>query len=111
HIAVRVRDGLRLVPVRDVRYFRADQKYVTVHHRDGEELIDDSLRTLEEELAEDFVRVHRALLVRVDYIEALERSDDGTHTLRLRHSGETLPVSRRQLGELKRRLGAVPRGR
>lgn len=107
HVTVRLRDGLRLIPIREVHYFRADQKYVTVRHRGGEELIDESLRSLEDELAQDFVRVHRAFLVRVDDIEALERADDGTWQVAVRHCGDRIPVSRRQLAELKRRLGAV----
>src|SRR6188472_3635190 len=38
HVAVRVRDELKLVPVKEIRYFRADQKYVTVRHSRGEDL-------------------------------------------------------------------------
>ncbi|HEX7080937.1 MAG TPA: LytTR family DNA-binding domain-containing protein [Gammaproteobacteria bacterium] len=106
HVAARVRDELRLIPVKEILYFRADQKYVTVRHLRGEELIDESLRRLEEEFAADFVRVHRSLLAAVEHVDALERSDDASYALRMRHTGELLPVSRRQLGELKRRLGA-----
>ena len=103
HVAVRVRDELKLIPVKDVRYFRADQKYVTVRHTRGEDLIDESLRALEDEFASDFVRAHRSLLVAVAHIEALERAADG-YALRLRGEPEPLPVSRRQLAELKQRL-------
>jgi two-component system response regulator AlgR len=103
HVAVRVRDELKLIAVKDVRYFRADQKYVTVCHSRGEDLIDESLRTLEEEFASDFVRVHRSLLVAIAHIEALERAAEG-YALRLRGAADVLPVSRRQLTELKQRL-------
>ncbi len=102
HVAARVRDELRLIPIKDVLYFRAEQKYVTVRHLRGEEVIDEPLKRLEDEFADDFVRIHRSMLVSVPHIDALERRDDG-YALRLRH-GETLPVSRRQLAELKRRL-------
>ncbi|HVS23601.1 MAG TPA: response regulator, partial [Gammaproteobacteria bacterium] len=37
HVAVRARDELKLIPVKEIRYFRADQKYVTVCHTQGEE--------------------------------------------------------------------------
>lgn len=104
NIAVRVRDELKLIPVRDVRYFRADQKYVTVKHARGEDLLDESLRALEEEFAEQFVRTHRSLLVSVAYVEALERSGEEGYSLRLRGDGELLPVSRRQVAELRKRL-------
>src|SRR5689334_10289801 len=50
HVAARHRDGLRLIPVEEVQFFLADQKYTTVRHLRGEDLIEDSLRTLEDEL-------------------------------------------------------------
>jgi two-component system response regulator AlgR len=103
HVAVRVRDELKLIPVKDIRYFRADQKYVTVRHTRGEELLDEPLRGLEEEFAREFVRAHRSLLVAIAHVEALERTADG-YALRLRGEPEPLPVSRRQLTELKQRL-------
>lgn len=104
HIAVRIRDELRLIPVKDIRYFRADQKYVTVHHSGGEDLIEESLKSLEEEFASDFVRIHRSVLVAVAHTAALERSAAGRHRVRLRGVEEALPVSRRQLSDLKSRL-------
>jgi len=104
HIAVRVRDELKLIPVKDVRYFRADQKYVTVRHTQGEDLIDESLRQLEDEFANDFVRIHRSLLVAVAHVAALERIADGGYELKLRDDAETLPVSRRQIADLRKRL-------
>lgn len=104
HIAARVGESLRMIPVTDILYFRAEQKYVTVSHLRGEELIDEPLKRLEDEFAEDFVRIHRSVLVSLRHIETLERSGDG-FVLTLRQGGEQLPVSRRQLPELKRRLG------
>jgi two-component system response regulator AlgR len=104
HVAARVRDELRLIPVKDIRYFRADQKYVTVRHAGGEDLIDESLRHLEEEFARDFVRAHRSLLVAVAHIDALERHGDEGYALRLRGEAEPLPVSRRQVADLRKRL-------
>ena len=103
HVAARVRDELKLIPVKDIRFFRAEQKYVTVRHGRGEDLIEESLRQLEDEFARDFVRVHRSLLVAVAQIEALERTADG-YELRLRGEAEALPVSRRQVADLRKRL-------
>jgi len=104
HVAVRVRDELKLIPVKDIRYFRADQKYVTVRHGRGEDLIDESLKQLEEEFAQDFVRAHRSLLVAVAHVESLERAGEEGYALRLRGETEPLAVSRRQLVELRKRL-------
>ena len=104
HVAVRLRDELKLIAVRDIRYFRADQKYVTVRHSRGDDLIDESLKQLEEEFARDFVRAHRSLLVAVAHIESLERAGEDGYALRLRGETEPLAVSRRQLAELRKRL-------
>jgi len=106
HVAVRVRDELKLIPVKDIRYFRAEQKYVTVRHGRGEDLIDESLKQLEEEFARDFVRAHRNLLVAIAHVEALERLGDEGYALRLRGEAEPLAVSRRQLAELRKRLAS-----
>jgi two-component system, LytTR family, response regulator AlgR len=108
HIAARLRDQLRLIPVREVLYFRAEQKYVTVRHLRGEELIEESLKDLEKEFATTFVRVHRSVLVAVARIEALERDRDGRHSVKLRDEPKRLAVSRRQLTELRKHLGAGP---
>ena len=105
HVAVRVRDELKLIPVKEIRYFRADQKYVTVRHSRGDDLIDESLKQLEEEFARDFVRAHRSILVGIAHVEALERAGaDETYVLRLRGEEEPVAVSRRQLAELRKRL-------
>ena len=104
-MAVRVRDELKLIPVKDIRYFRAEQKYVTVRHSRGEDLIDESLKQLEEEFANEFVRAHRSILVAIAHIEVLERAgDEEGYALRLRGEAEPVPVSRRQLAELRKRL-------
>jgi two-component system response regulator AlgR len=104
HIAVRVRDDLQLIPLGAIQYFRADQKYVTVRHTGGEELVEESLKSLEAEFARSFVRIHRSILVAVAHVDALIKGDDGRYQIRIRSSGETLPVSRRQISELKARL-------
>lgn len=104
HLAVRTRDGIRLVRVEDVICLLAEDKYTTVRHTGGQDLIEDSLRTLEVDLGERFLRAHRAALVNRDYIEAVERNADGTHSIRLRGIAEVVPVSRRLAGDLKARL-------
>lgn len=106
HIAARVRDELRLIPLGDIRFLKAEQKYVSVHHAGGEDLIEDSLKQLEQEFPELFVRIHRSVLVAVAAVEALEKDAAGGYHVRLRGNGPTLDVSRRQVSELKSRLGA-----
>jgi two-component system, LytTR family, response regulator AlgR len=105
------RDGLVRVPAEDIVYFLADQKYTTVHHLHGEVLIEESLKTLEEDFAPWFLRIHRKALVATRFILSLERGkggDDEHHLVRLRHASEPLPVSRRRLAEVRRYLTDKP---
>jgi two-component system response regulator AlgR len=104
HIAARLGEQLRLIPVHEVYYFLADQKYTTVRHRGGSELIEDPLRALEEEFGERFVRVHRNALVNVHMLAAIERDEEGQYRVLLREIDERLGVSRRLAGELRERL-------
>ena len=111
HVCARVHGELRLIPIGDVSYFGADQKYVSVHHAQGQDLIDDSLKSLEEEFAADFVRIHRSALVAVSRIEKLEKMADGKTRVILREGshdgddrGDELTVSRRHLANVRRRL-------
>ena len=104
HIGVRGRDGLKLIPIDDVMCFQADQKYTTVRHQKGEDLIDDSLKTLEEEFAANFVRIHRNALVNTKYLERIARDASGQHFVHLRGLAEPMEVSRRMAGDLKDRF-------
>ncbi len=104
HIGARDRDGLKLIPVEEVLCFHADQKYTTVKHQKGEDLIEDSLKTLEEEFAATFVREHRNALVNTRYLERISRDAAGQHYVYLRGMAEPLEVSRRMAGDLKDRF-------
>ncbi|SIS52002.1 two component transcriptional regulator, LytTR family [Thalassolituus maritimus] len=103
HISARTSQGLVLTPVDDVLFFSADQKYVSMHHADGETLIDDSLKQLEEEFPQRFMRIHRSYLVASDRVQRLENTDDGV-VLWLRGSDHPLPVSRRHAPGVKKHL-------
>jgi two-component system, LytTR family, response regulator AlgR len=104
HIAARRRDGLRLIPLEEVQYFLADQKYTTVRHLGGEDLIEDSLRLLEGEFGATFVRIHRNALVGAKYLERIERTAEGQYFVRLRGCEAPLQVSRRMASELRERF-------
>ena len=101
HIAARHREGLRLIPIEEVMFFFAEQKYTTVRHAKGEDLIEDSLRSLEEEFGAAFVRIHRNALISVRYLEGIERTPEGQYFVRLRGCPAPLQVSRRMASELR----------
>jgi two-component system response regulator AlgR len=104
HIAVRHREGLRLIPIEEVMFFFAEQKYTNVQHTKGTDLIEDSLRSLEEEFGTAFVRIHRNALVSARYLESIDRDHAGHYLVRLRGCEAPLQVSRRMAAELRERF-------
>lgn len=108
HLCTRVQGKLQLIPITDVYYFSANQKYVSVHHAGGSHLIDDSLKALEQEFPDRFVRVHRNALVAIGSIDRLEKRPDGKSRIVLRGDigsvAAGLTVSRRHLAGVRRRL-------
>lgn len=99
------------VPVADVLYLRAEQRYVTARAREREYLLDESLVKLEEEFADDFLRLHRNCLVARRHLAGFERIEGGGEPgwqALLKDWPEKLPVSRRQLHVVRDfRHGAV----
>ena len=107
HICARLRGNLRLVPLADVVYFLAEDKYVIVHHEGGEVLIEESLKLLEQEFNDQFVRIHRNCLVATERIIGLQRTTDGRMFIDLRGSDTPLEVSRRNLPGLRKLVKAL----
>lgn len=104
HISAKTRHGLELVPVDEVRCFLADHKYVTAHHSQGEILIDDTLKDLEDEFGDQFVRIHRNSLAALRYVEGMEKVPGGQFALKLKGVDVKPLISRRHVTDLRNRL-------
>ena len=104
HLSANSQGKIQLIPVNEVIFFKADQKYVTVYWGNRQTLVDDSLKHLEAEFAESFIRVHRNALVSKSKIDTLEKTGDGGHILKIEGLSESLAVSRRHIANLKKTL-------
>lgn len=107
HLCARLRGSLRLIPLEDVRYLQAEEKYVVVHHARGEDLIEESLKSLEDEFGERFVRIHRNCLVARHELVELRRGLDGHVQAILRHGDRPLEVSRRCVAQLRETIRSL----
>ena len=107
NFSVMERGRLMLVPVKQVIYMKAEQKYVTLHTEERDYLVEDPLVSIEEEWPDIFVRVHRNALVARNAIIGVERGSQTTEQegservqdsweVLLRGTTEKLPISRRQ---------------
>lgn len=99
NLAVHERGKIVLLPLGDILYLRAELKYITARTPEREYLLEESLTQLEDELAPQFVRIHRNCLVNRAAITGFERHDgeEGNGWVVLLNGlDEKLPISRRQ---------------
>ena len=96
--------GLETLAVSDIRCFLAEQKYVAAVGPGVELLLPDTLKELEREFADRFVRVHRNALVALEHIVRLQRDDETGWCVVLNGAKERPVVSRRHLGQVKQAL-------
>jgi two-component system response regulator AlgR len=117
YLSVAERNRIVLVPVRDIVFLRAEQKYVTVRTKVREHLIEESLIALEREftgtdLPFPFVRIHRNCLVARAAIRGFERTGGGEEEAHwqvvLDGLTERLPVSRRQWPTVRELIAERP---
>ncbi len=110
-LAVRKHGELHLIELDEVRYFQADHKYVTAHLADGrEELLEESLKQLEEAWPERLLRIHRNALVASAALEGLEKQSDGSCRVQLKGVAQGPEVSRRHLPMVRKRLRRMAEG-
>jgi two-component system response regulator AlgR len=99
YLSVVERNRIVLLPVRDIVFLRAEQKYVTVRTAAREHLIEEPLVALEREFAGRLVRIHRNCLVARAAVRGFERNpgdEEAQWLVVLEGIAERLPVSRRQ---------------
>ena len=101
NLSIHERGKIRLVPIEQVLYLRAEMKYITVRTVEREYLLEESLTDLEKEFTARFVRIHRNCLVAKDAISGFEKggedsSESAGWMVKLKGLNELLAISRRQ---------------
>jgi len=98
--------GKRLVRLETISYVDADGDYARIHAADGDFVLRAPLSQLEEDWGSaGFARVHRAHLVNLNHAIELRSQPNGTAVLSMR-DGTEIPVARRTVAALRRRLKA-----
>jgi DNA-binding LytR/AlgR family response regulator len=102
-----VASTVRLIAVENIDYLKSDEKYTVVAYRDDagtpqEAVVRMPLKDLLPQLDPDqFMQVHRAVVVNLSAIAQVKRGENETADISLKGRAETLPVSRSYLHLLK----------
>jgi two-component system, LytTR family, response regulator len=103
-IVVRKANAINIIPVDQIRYVEAQDDYVMLHYTAGKALKQQTMKYYEDNLpGDDFVRIHRSYIVRIQEIKRIEPYGKDNHVAIL-HSGDKLPVSRAGYKHLKEEL-------
>jgi two-component system LytT family response regulator len=93
-VQVRVGSKTLLIPIPEIVRFESSEKYTDLYAKNGKYLIDTPLVALETRLdPKRFLRVHRAHIVAIPQIIAIDRPASGKLRLQLKN-GDTVPVGR-----------------
>jgi len=97
-VRVQKGDGIRLIPVEEVYYFKASDKYTMVITKAGESLIKKPIKELADELnPQQFWRIHRGTIVNIQCVDQVSRSLTGRGVVRLKGRPETLAISKQYI--------------
>ncbi len=106
HISARTGEKIQLVAMPNILYFQADHKYITVRFsaagQAGQVLIEESLKALEDEFGECFIRIHRNALVAQAHISGMIKSKEGHYEITLHGIPDQLEISRSHLSTVKK---------
>ena len=108
-LVIQDRGRTERLPLAEVLYFKAEQKYITVRTAARSYVLDGALSELEARHGAHFLRIHRNALVARRAMRALERHHDPVEgegwAVRLQGLGELLMVSRRQVAAVREEIG------
>ncbi|RAK02492.1 LytTR family two component transcriptional regulator [Larkinella arboricola] len=77
-ISVKTGDRILLIPLSNIAYFEAEDKYVFLNTLDGQQfLTSHTITTLEEKLPDTFTRISRSTLLNIRHIREIQRHFNG----------------------------------
>ncbi len=87
--------NVRLIPVEEIYYFQAADKYTAVMTKEGEALIRLTIKELTDQLdPQQFWQIHRSTIVNVQHIAGTSRDEAGHVIVKIKSHTQTLQVSR-----------------
>jgi DNA-binding LytR/AlgR family response regulator len=103
-ITIRSGQKIKIIPIDEIIYIKADGDYVSIHTSTGNWLKEQTMKHTEDMLpADKFVRIHRSYIVNTNHIIRIECC--GEHRQVVLLSGEKIKISAARYHSLKQILG------
>ena len=91
-IAVKDRQQIHVIPVTDIDYIESDGDYVKIHTGEKAYLKEKTMKFFEENLPQQFIRIHRSYIVNVNEVAKIELYEKESYRVHLKN-GEILKAS------------------
>ena len=98
-ITVKKNDRLVFIKLNEIAFFEADNNYVTVHSESGNYLSTESISSLENKLPDNFLRIHRSIIINKDYVNAIQKYFNSRHIITLNNKAQTSITTGRSYNE------------
>ena len=103
-VVVKSNHKIHVIPVNKMKYLEAQDDYVMIYHNEGKHLKQATMKYFEKHLdPEQFLRVHRSYIIRIDQVNQLEPYGKDSYVARLK-DGATIKISKTGLKSLKEKL-------
>lgn len=103
-VVVKSNHKIHVIPVSKMKYLEAQDDYVMIYHTEGKHLKQATMKYFEQNLnSEEFLRVHRSYIIRIDQVSQLEPYGKDSYVARLK-DGATVKISKSGLKSLKEKL-------
>lgn len=103
-VVVKSNHKIHVIPVGKMKYLEAQDDYVMIYHADGKHLKQATMKYFEKNLnPEEFLRVHRSYIIRIDQVSQLEPYGKDSYVARLK-DGAIIKISKSGLKSLKEKL-------
>lgn len=104
--SIKKNDKITLVDIENVAWIKADDKYVEIGEKSGKShLLNKTLKQLENELPDSFVRIHRSFIINKDYVYEIHKYFKGRYVFKLSDNDRSsITSSESYLSEIKEKF-------
>jgi two-component system LytT family response regulator len=99
-ITVKKNDKLFFIKLEDISFFEADNNYTTIHSESGAFLSTESISNLEKKLPDNFLRIHRGIIMNKNYVKEAQKYFNSRYIITLNDVKKTNITSGRSYAEI-----------
>lgn len=105
-ITVKKNDKIIFIKLEDISFFEADSNYTSIHSEQGIFLSTETIASLENKLPDNFLRIHRGIIMNKDYVKEVQKYFNSRYIITLNDAKKTSITSGRSYSEsIKINLG------